>query len=172
VQLSPATKILLSLKFLASLFFGITFLRSQQRPRTRGQIVEGVGALVLICAVALDLFREFYGGHLRSSATVNALYLSKQLVSGAIIGVLAFILHAKSARIVLIAAAAIFVGLLAFEIAYAEIRHVPVRGWLLCFVGFPVGMAIPSVVFLWLDRNGNGEVDNNGDAAMVRATTK
>ncbi len=170
----PATsKIMLPLKFLASLVFGIAFLKSGQSHRTRAQIARGVAALLLICAVALDLFLHFYVGYLQSSTTVTALYLLRQLVGGAIVGVLAFIVHRKSAKIVLIAAAAIFFGFIAFEVVHSELRHVPVRVWFLCFVGLPIGMAIPSAIFLWLDRKSSGQVlDGKGDAAVVPVTTK
>ncbi|MGA9393159.1 MAG: hypothetical protein WBV69_22200 [Candidatus Sulfotelmatobacter sp.] len=171
---APATsKIMLLFKFLACLVFGIAFFKSVQNHRTRGKIATGVAVLLLICAIALDLFWHFYVGHLQSSTTVTALYLLKQLIGGAIIGVLAFIVHKKSAKIVLIAAAAIFVGCIAFEVVHFELRHVPVRVWFLCFVGLPIGMAIPSAVFLWLDSKRSGQVlDGKGDAAIAPVTTK
>jgi len=159
---------MLPLKFLGILIFGIAFLKSGHSHRTRAQIADGVAALLLICAVAFDLFWHFYVGHLQSSTTVT-LYLLRQLVGGAIVGVLAFIVHRKSAKIVLIAASAIFVGFIVFEVVHSGLRHVPVRVW--CLVGLPIGMAIPSAIFLWLDHKGSGQVlDDKGDAAVPVAT--
>src|SRR5437764_804866 len=118
VRLPATSKFMLPLKIIGSLVFGIAFLKSSLSYRTREQIVTGVAALLLICAVALDLFWHFYVGHLQSSTTVTTLYLLRQLVGGSIVGVLAFIVHRKSAKVVLIAAAAIFVGFIAFEIVH------------------------------------------------------
>lgn len=172
VRVPATSKILLPLKFLASLYFGVAFLKSGKRHRTREQTVTGVAALLLICAVALDLFWRLYVGHLQSSATITLLYLIRHLVSGAIVGVLAFIVYRKSAKTVLIAAAAIFVGFIVFEVVHSEIRHIPVRVWFLCFVGLPVGMSIPSAIFLWLDGKSNGtRVERQGDP-VIPVTTK
>jgi hypothetical protein len=79
VRLPATSKVMLPLKFLASLVFGIAFLKSGQSHRTRAQIATGVAALLLICAVALDLFWHFYVGHLQSSTAVTALYLLRRL---------------------------------------------------------------------------------------------
>ena len=149
----PATgRFTLPFTFLASLLFGIIFLKSGQSHRTREPIATGLAALLLIFYFALDLFWYFYRDHLQSPTMATMLYLLRQLVGGSIIGVLACMVHRKGARIVLVAAAAIFVGFIAFEVVHSELRHVPVRVWFLCFVGLPIGMAIPAVVFLWLDR--------------------
>ena len=170
VHVPAVSKITLPLKFLADLFFGVAFLKSGQSHGTRAQIATGVTALLMICAVALDLFWLFYVGHLQSSTSVTLLYLVKQLVGGAIVGVLASVIHGKSAKIVLIAAAVIFVGFIVFEVVHSELRHIPVRVWFLCFVGLPIGMSIPSAIFLWLDRK--RALDGRGDAAIVAVTTK
>lgn len=145
-------KFMLPFKLLGSLVFGIIFLKSGQSHRTREQITTGFASLLLICAVGLDLFWYFYAGHMQSPTIVTTVYLLRQFLGGLIVGVLAFIVQRKSAKIVLIAAAAIFVGFIAFEVVHSELRHVPVRIWFLCFVGLPIGMAIPAVVILWLDR--------------------
>jgi hypothetical protein len=166
-------KTMLALKVLLSLVFGIAFLKSEQSHRTRAEVATGVAALLLIGAVALDLFWHFYVGHLQSSTTVTAVYLLRHLVGGAIVGLLAFIVHRKSAKIVLTAAAVIFVGFVVLEVVQSELRHVPVRIWFLCFVGLPIGMAIPSIIFLWLDRKSSGQVlDDKVDSAVLPVTTK
>jgi hypothetical protein len=80
VRVPATSKIMLPLKFLASLYFGVAFLKSGKRNRTRAQTATGVAALLLICAVALDLFWRLYVGHLQSSATITLLYLVRHLV--------------------------------------------------------------------------------------------
>ena len=164
--------IVIPLKFLASLFFGVAFLKSGQSRRTRAQIATGLAALLLMSAVALDLFWYSYVGHLQSSTTLTALYLVRHLLSGAIIAMLAFTVHAKSAKIVLIAAGALFLGFTLFGIVRSELRHIPLTVRFLCFVGLPIGMSIPSAILLWLDRKGSGQgLDGKRDAA-VPATAK
>jgi hypothetical protein len=155
MHLSATNWFALVLEFLASLTFGIPFLSSGQSPRTLPQKVLGVAAVLLITAFALDVSWYFYARYLQSSATVTLLYLARHLVRGAVIGVLIFILHRKSARAVLIAAAIIFVGFVGFAAALAEMRHIPLTVSFLCFAGGPIGMAILSAIFLWLDRKGS-----------------
>lgn len=166
-RLPAISKFTLPFKVLAGLLFGIIFLKSRESQRTRAQIATGLVVLLLICDVALDLFWYLYAGRLQSPTMSTTLYLLRQLVGGSVVGVLACIVHKKGARIVLIAAAAIFVGFIAFEVVHAELRHVPVRIWFLCFVGLPIGMAIPAVVFLWLDRG--RLLDGNENTPMAIA---
>ncbi len=166
------SRIHLPLECLASLFFGVAFLKSGQSRRTRAQIATGLAALLLMSAVVLDLFWYSYVGHLQSSTTLSALYLARHLVGGAIVAMLAFSVHAKSAKIALIAAAALFLGFTLFGIVRSELRHVPLTIRFLCFVGLPIGMSIPSAIFLWLDRKRSGRgLDGKHDAA-VPATAK
>ena len=165
------SKIVLPLKLLASLFFGVAFLKPGQSRRTRAQIATGLAALLLMSGVVLDLFWYSYVGHLQSSTTLTALYLVRHLVGGAIIAMLAFIVHAKSAKIVLIAAAALFLGFTLFGIVRSELRHVPLTIRFLCFVGLPIGMSIPSAILLWLDRKRSGQgLNGKGDVAVPVTT--
>lgn len=170
-HLSARSRIMLLLEFLASMIFGIPFLRSGRAHRTRAQMAMGVAALLLVCAVGLDLSWYLYG-HLQSTATVTLLYSARHLVRGAVFAVLAFIAYRKSAKAVLIAAAVIFVGLVAFGVTLAEIRHVPVRVWFLYSVGLPVGMAIPSAIFLWLERSEGRQGQSPGLDTEMPLTTK
>lgn len=160
VRLSASSRIMPLLEFLASLIFGIPFLRSGRTNRSRAQMAMGVAAVLLLCAVVLDSSWYFYVRHLRSAGAVTLFSLTRHLVRGAAASTLAFIAHRKSAKAVLIAAAVIFVGLVAFGVTLAEIRHVPVRVWFLRFLGLPIGMAVPSAIFLWLDRKGTRQAPN------------
>jgi hypothetical protein len=166
------SRIVLPLKCLASLFFAVAFLKSGQSRRTRAQIATGLVALLLMSAVVLDLFWYSYVGHLQSSTTLTALYLVRHLVGGAIIAMLAFIVHAKSAKIVLIGAAALFFGFTLFGIVRSELRHIPLTIRFLCFVGLPIGMSIPSTILLWLDRKRSGRGLDGKRDAVVPATAR
>jgi hypothetical protein len=168
MHLSATSWLALVSEFLASLIFGIPLLRSGQGPRTLPQKVLGVAAILLMTAFALDVWWYFYARHLHSSAVITLLYLARQLVRGAIISVLIFILRRKSARAVLVAAAIIFVGFVCFAVALAEMRHVPVTVRFLCFAGGPIGMAIPSAIFLWLDRKNS--IAREGDKDPLAAS--
>ena len=157
----PSARFVFALKFLASLVFGFSFLKSMQNRRSRGQIVTAVATLLLISSLGLDLFWYFYANLLQPSMAVTALYFVRHLVGGLIIAVLAFIIHPKSAKVVLIAAAVEFIAILLLLILL-ELRHVPPTIGLLRFIGLPVGMSIPPFIFRWLDTrdkrlNGNGE---------------
>lgn len=161
----PISKITLPLKFIASLVFTVIFLKSGRSQQTRAQVVTGVASLLLIFAVVLDLFWYRYIGHLQSSTAFTGLFLVRHLVSGAIIAGLAFIVHPKGPRVVLVAAAAIFLGLTLLGVVRSELRHIPLTIRFLCFIGLPIGMAIPSVIFLRLDCKGRGqELNGKGDA--------
>lgn len=152
----PTTsKVVLALKFLASLVFGVSFLKSKNR-RSRAQIVTGVATLLLISSLALDVFWYFYVGHLQSSTDVTALRFVRHLVGGMIIAVLAYILHSKSATTVLIAAAVLFITFILFPIIISELKHVPPTIRLFCLLGLPIGMSIPSAFFRWLDAKRTG----------------
>jgi hypothetical protein len=172
VYVPAISKVTLFLKFSASLLFLIIFVRHGPSRRTREQRTTGLTALLLVSSVVLDLFWYSYVGHLQSSTTLTALYLVRHLVGGAIIAMLAFIVHAKSAKIVLIAAAALFLGFTLFGIVRSELSHIPLTVRFLCFVGLPIGMSIPSAILLWLDHKHNGRgLDGKRDAA-VPATAK
>jgi hypothetical protein len=152
VHMPAISKIVLPLKLLASFFFGVVFLKSGREHRSRAQIATGVAALMLLSAFVLDLFWYSYIGHLQSSTTVTVLYFMRHFVGGLIVAMLAYIVHAKSAKIILIAAAALFLGFTLFGIVRSEIKHIPLTIHFLCFVSFPIGMSVPSAILLWLDR--------------------
>jgi predicted alpha/beta-hydrolase family hydrolase len=167
----PATsKIIFVLKCLASLFFAIAFLIPGRGRQARVQIATGVTAVLLLISVALDLFWYFRVGLVQSSTILTVLYLARHLLNGASIAMLVSIMYPKSARSLLITAAALF-AFIVLEVGYAQLRDVPFRIWLVCFVGLPIGMSIPAAIFLWLDRKGKGD-DGKGDAAIVPVTAK
>jgi TPR repeat protein len=150
-------KVVLGLKFLASLVFGVSFLKSKGNRRSREQIVTGVVTLLLISSLALDVFWYFYVGHLRSSADVIALRFVRHLVGGMVIAVLAYILHSKSPKTVLISAAVLFVTFFLFPFIISELKHIsPDIRLFFCLLGLPIGMSIPSAFFVGLTRNVQG----------------
>jgi TPR repeat protein len=169
VDLTARSKFILSLKCLAALFFGVAFLKSGQRPRTRAQIATGVTALLFSLSFMLDLFWYSYVGHPQSAASMTGLYLARHLVGGAIVAMLMSIVHAKSANIALIAAGTIFIAFIVFAVIRSELMRIPLTIPFLCFVGLPIGMSIPSAIFLWLDRKQSGQrLEGKGD--VVSAT--
>ena len=170
VHVSTRSKFVLSLKFLAALFFGVTFLKSGQRRRTRSQIAAGVTALLFIASFVLDLFWYSYIGHLQSPATMTGVYFLRHLVVGVIVATAACVIHAKSARIVLTAAAGVSIAFTVFAAVRSELIHIPLTIPFLCFVGLPIGMSIPSAIFLWLDRKRSGHgFDGKDDAVLTPA---
>lgn len=145
------SRFVIPLKILASLFFGVAFLKSKKEQRSRAQTVTGAAALLLICSLGLDMFWYFYIS--QSSMAVTALYFVRHLVGGLIIAVLAAVVHPKSAKAVLIAAAVLFIALILFPIVLFELKHVPLTIRPLCSVGLPIGMSIPPFIFRWLNGN-------------------
>lgn len=166
-RIPAMSKFVIAFEFLASLFFGVLFLKSEESLRSRAQIVTGVATLLLISGFGLDVFWYFYVSHLHSSTAVTALYFLRHLVAGLIIAVLVSVVHPKSAKAVLIAAAVLFIAFILFQIIRSELRHIPLTIRLLCFLGLPIGMSIPSVIFRWLDAKGNGLNGNDGTTVPV-----
>jgi len=169
---APAiSKIMLPLKLLASLYFLVVFLKAGQSYRTRAQIGTGVAALLLMSSFVLDLFWYSYIGHLQSSATFTALYFVRHLVGGVIVAMLLSIVAPRSAKVALVSAAALFSAFIVFQIVHCGLKQIAPTIRLFCFVGFPIGMSIPSAIFLWLDRKTSGqELNGKGDAGVPLAT--
>ena len=171
VHASAISKIMFPLELLASLYFLVVFLKARQRHRTRAQIVTGVAALLLMSSFVLDLFWYSYVGHLDSSAIFTALYFVRHFVGGVIVAMLLSIVAPRSARVALVLAAAFFCAFIVFQIVHYELKQIAPTIRLFCFVGFPIGMSIPSAIFLWLDRKPSGrELNGKGDAAVPLTT--
>ena len=153
---------------LAGLFFLITYLRSGQSPRGRAHTIEGLAAVLLLSSAGLDLYWYLHVGHLRSWAMAAALYSVRHLLHGAIVAILAPILHAESTKFVLMAAAVIFMGFVVLAAVLSEIRHLPLTIPFLCFSGLPIGMSIPAVILVWLDNRGTQGLDK-GEASSLAA---
>lgn len=169
---APAmSKIMLPLELLASLYFLVVFLKAGQRRRTRTQIGTGVAALLLMSSFVLDLFWYSYIGHLQSSTAFNALYFARHFVGGVIVAVLLSIVAPRSAKVLLVSAAALFGAYILVQVVLCELKHVAPTIRLFCFIGFPVGMAIPPTIFLWLDQRRRGQgLNGKSDAAVPLAT--
>jgi hypothetical protein len=122
-------------------------------------------ALLFIFSFALDLFWYSYIGHLQSSRAVTELYFVRHLAVGVIVAMLGPIVHARSAKAVLIASVALFLGFVILGVVRSELQHTPLTIRFLCFSGLIIGMSIPSTIFLWLDRKGTGrELDGKDEA--------
>ena len=147
-RISLTSKIALGAKLLGAVYFGVIFLKAGKSFRTREQITLGTTVLLLVLALALDLLWYFYAGHLHASAIVSGVYVARHLVNGMIVATLASIAHPGSARVVLVAAAVLFVAFIVLDVVLEGLRHMPLEIWFRCFVGFPIGMAIPSFILL------------------------
>jgi hypothetical protein len=159
VHVPVISKIILPSKFLASFFFGFVFLKSGQSHRNRAKVATGVVALLFILSFVLDLFWYSYIGHLQSSTTFTALYFVRLAMGGPII-------HARSAKVVLMASVALFIGFVVYSVVISELRHIPVTIRFFCFSGLFIGMFIPSAIFVWLDTKRTGpELNGKGEAA-------
>jgi hypothetical protein len=74
----------------------------------------------------------------------------------------------RRAKVVLVSAAALFSAFIVFQIVHYELKQIAPTIRLLCFVGFPIGMSIPSAIFLWLDSKTSGqELNGRGDTAVT-----
>lgn len=165
------SNVLLPSKLLASFYFGVVFLKSGQSHRNRAKVATGVVALLFILSFVLDLFWYSYIGHLQSSRALTELYFVRHLVGGVIVAMLGPIVHARSAKAVLIASVALFLGFVILGVVRSEVRHTPLTIRFLCFSGLFIGMCIPSTIFLWLDRKGTGrELDGQNEAPAPVAT--
>jgi hypothetical protein len=77
----------------------------------------------------------------------------------------------RSAKVALISAAALFSAFIVFQTVHCELKQIAPTIRLFCFVGFPIGISIPSAIFLWLDHKPSGrELNGKGDAAVPLAT--
>jgi Sel1 repeat len=152
------SKIIPAIKFAAGLSFLIFFLRSRQKPRNRVDISMGVAAVLTLLFFLSDLFWYSYIGHLRSPSAFTALYLLRHFLGGIIVALLVLVVFRTSTAVVLLSAAALFSGFVALQIVFSEFKETALTIRLFCFVGFPLGMMIPSAIFLLLDRRTNGQV--------------
>ena len=166
VHVPVISKIILPSKFLASFFFGFVFLKSGQSHRNRAKVATGVVALLFILSFVLDLFWYSYIGHLQSSTTFTALYFVRHLVGGVIVAMGGPIIHARSAKVGLMASVALFIGFVVYGVVISELTHIPVTIRFFCFSGLFIGMFIPSAIFVWLDTKRTGqELNGKGEAA-------
>jgi len=94
------------------------------------------------------------------------------LLGGLIFALLLFIVIPRGAKGILVSAVALFIAHIVVQTVHCELKHVAPRIRLFCFVGFPIGMAIPPAIILWLDRKSSGQVQGKGDAAAVPVTTE
>jgi hypothetical protein len=167
VRWSKTRMVITLLELLATLFFGVTFLTSARKPRSLHDKVAGLAALLLAAAVALNSFRHYHFAYAQSSPTLTLFYFGNHLLSGVIVGVLTYILDKRSAKVVLITAATIFIGVIGLSAASSGLIQLFVAVFPLDLLGLSIGMSIPSAIFLWLDRKGRGQMTgDDGQAAL------
>lgn len=148
------SKFMLPWESLGSLCIALMSFKVGKSHRTRLR----VAALLLMCSFVMDLFWYSYLGHVQSSTTTTELYLARHLVGGVIFAFGLSIVFPRSARAALMIATALFISSIVFRIVICELRHAPVTIRLLCFAGLPLGMALTSAVFLWLDYKRHAEM--------------
>ena len=166
VHVPVISKIILLFKFLASFFFGFFFLKSGRSHRNRAKVGTCAVALLFILSFLLDLFWYSYIGHLQSSATFTALYFVRHLVGGVIVAMGGTIIHARSAKVVLMSSVALIIGFVVYGVVISELRHIPVTVRFFCFSGLFIGMFIPLTIFVWLDTKRTGrKLNGEGEAA-------
>lgn len=165
------SKIMPPFKFLTSLYFLLVFLKSGQPYRSRGQLFTAMTALLLMCSVVLDLFWYSYIGYLQSSTAITTFYFLRHLLEGSIIALLLFIVIPKGAKRILVSAIALFIASIVVQAVHWELKHIAPSIGLLSFVAFPIGMAIPPAIILWLDRKISGGLRGKVDG-LVPVTTK
>jgi Sel1 repeat len=158
------SKIRLPLEFVGSFILALGFPKVRKSHRIRPLLT----AFLLICFFVMDLFWYSYVGHLQSPATLTGLYLARQFVGGVICALLFPMVFPRSNKAVVILATALFISFVVFRLVLCELRHIPVTLRLLCFAGFPLGMAITSAIFLWLDHKSHGKMpDGRGTSAVT-----
>jgi Sel1 repeat-containing protein len=168
VHVSAPAKIKIAVTFVGALIFAIGLLKSGHKDSNRARVTTGLTVLLLLISVVLDLFWYSYIGHLQSKAILTAVYLSRHLVAGVLIALLVSMVRQKSARGILIAAAAMFSAFVVVAVIRAELRHASPEIRFLCFIGLPIGMAIPSSILLWLDRKRSDQgLASEGDATQT-----
>jgi hypothetical protein len=140
VHVPVISKIILLFKFLASFFFGFFLLKSGRSHRNRAKVATCAVALLFILSFLLDLFWYSYSGHLQSSATFTALYFVRHLVGGVIVAMGGTIIHARSAKVVLMSSVALIIGFVVYGVVISELRHIPVTVRFFCFSGLFIGM--------------------------------
>lgn len=150
MHLSARAKADIGLKTLCGLLF-LTWVVATPRksPKLTNKIAALVAALCMLAA-ALDLYWYSDAGQLQSAGIITALYFARHLLSGVVVAFVSSVAFPRSGKVVLIASVALFAAFMVIRIVHCELAHLPVTIRLLCFAGFPIGMAITSAVFFGL----------------------
>ena len=160
---SAISKFMIPVKFLASLYFLLAFVKGRQsrgdRPYTSAILL--ISSSLLVCSFVMDLFWYSYIGHLQSPTTFTALYLARHFVGGVICALLFSMVLPNSAKAVLIGSIALFFGFVVLRVVLCELRRTPITLRVLCFAGLPLGMAMTSAILLWLNRTSASEMQND-----------
>ena len=148
-------KLMLAVTLLGSLYLLVSTLRRGRRqPATRDRRLVLGGALVLLWLAlrvywhSYDLYTHSYWGLLKPGTVALIFYLGWRLLAGATVATLTLSIFPKGAKLVLGISAAIFVASILLEIS----NRGPSR---FAFIGnaWSIGMAIPSIVLMWLEAN-------------------
>jgi TPR repeat protein len=145
---------------LSIVFLGSTLLLIDSRGSIRSRIqrrTTQTGLLGLLW-VGLDAFEYSNLGIVQSVSVVSALYFGRHLLAGICVAMLASIAWPRGTKTVLGISVILFVAFDLFALAHYDLRHlVPAIRLFYLVNGLSVGVAIPSSVFLWLERKGRGK---------------
>jgi Sel1 repeat len=168
-QLHPllVDKLTLSLKGLCGLLLLVHFFLKWPSRGMRTQRIAAVTGLLCLASVGLDLY--FYIGQLQSEPTATTLYFARHLISGVLIALLLSIISPKKAKVVLKPSIGLLIVFIVFRVVRSQLRHIPLTFALFDFGGLFVGMAIPSAILLWLDRQRTREERNDTGALSTAA---
>ena len=127
--------------------------RPEEHPGRRGwrmaTVAGALGLLWVACRFywhSYDLYKHFYWGLVRPGSVAVAFYLCWRLLTGATIATLTFVAFPKSAKVVLGIAAALSLASIPFVIGNRD--RLALTG-----IAWSIGLAIPSIVLIWLDAN-------------------
>lgn len=149
-------RFVIAVAVLGSLFLLISSLRSsKQHPRSRPRrIAAAAGGLVLLWVAcrfywhSYDLYAHSYWGLFRPSSVALAFYFGWRSLTGATAAMLAFVAFPRSAKTVL----GIAVGLFIASIV-ARMTHIVPTMLGFTSIAWAIGLAIPSLVLIWLEAN-------------------
>ena len=145
---------------LSIVFLGSTLLLIDSRGSIRSRIqrrTTQTGLLGLLW-VGLDAFEYSSLGIVQSASVVSALYVGRHLLAGICVAMLASIAWPRGTKTVLGISVILFVAFDLFALAHYDLRHlVPAIRLFYLVNGLSVGVAIPSAVFLWLQRKDRGK---------------
>jgi TPR repeat protein len=171
-HIATGKKITISITFLGSLSLLIGSLKSGQSLRNRPQRIAALTGLLGLSYAGFDLYWYLYLSRPQSWSADSALYFAKHLLAGVSLAMLLSIVFPRGAKAVLAISATLFIAFNLFAVAHYNLRHLAPAICVFCSAnGLSIGISIPSVVFVWLERERNKRShDGTGDVAISGTT--